>query len=220
MDMKVVHPQTQSFSRILILLLLMLMVMPDAQSQDEKKKHHIIMYFTAPTKTTIDIAKANSLDIGDQAWTMEVGVETKLFGRIGISGGLGYGAVKDNNSFSQNTTWGQLESSFSTLTYDFKVGIWTPELDLLKEGKLHFSGGASLGYEGFSGRREIVNCEDCKVEKFEFEGGIFVEPEINFFFYQDLIGLGTSYRYFFGENDIKTSWTILKIMVRMDLLNQ
>jgi hypothetical protein len=207
------------FINYLLSILILTSILPDLSGQIRENKHHFLMYVTAPTVTNIEDVKSNELDIGEQAWTFEMGVETKLFGLIGISGGLGYGSIKDHNSFSQNTTWGVLESSFSILTYDFKAGMWTPELDLLKKRSLKVSAGLSMGYEGFSGRREIVNCEDCQVEKYKFKGGFFVEPEISFFFYHDLIGLGTSYRYYFGNIDLMNSWTILKIMVRMDLIN-
>jgi len=192
----------------------------DVCAQESKGKHQFLMYLTAPTMTYLNEVKSTDLEIGDIAWTMEVGVQTKLYGLIGISGALGYGGVKDHNSFSQSTTWGTLESSFSTLSYDFKAGAWTPLWNVKKGGNLSFTAGFSLGYEGFSGRREIVNCEDCKVEKYQFTGGFFAEPEISFFFLQNLLGVGTSYRYFFGETDLNGSWTILKMMVRFDLLNR
>lgn len=201
-------------------LLILLLFLPEIFGQENDKKHQFIMYITAPTMTILDEEKSQNLDIGNKAWTMEVGFQTKLYGLIGISGALGYGGTKDNNSFSQSTTWGTLESSFSTLSYDFKAGMWTPPLNMIKEGGLNFSAGASLGYEGFSGRREIVNCEDCRKEKYSFQGGFFVEPEVSFFFYHSLFGVGSSYRYFFGNGDLKGSWTLLKLMVRFDLLNQ
>lgn len=192
---------------------------PDTLCQEKEGKHQFIMYMTAPTMTTIREGRSDELDIANRAWMAEIGVGTKLYHLIGISGALGYGGIKDYNTFTQGTTWGDLESSFTTLSYDFKAGIWTPELGLIKDRKLNVSAGASIGVEGFSGRREIVNCKDCEVEKYKFKGGFFVEPEINFFFYQNLIGVGTSYRYFFGDIDLNSSWTLLKIMVRFDLLN-
>lgn len=210
----------RSIPRHLIIIFIFAAVITDVHCQEDKGKHQFIMYLTAPTMTTLNEAKSNDLEIGDKAYTMELGVQTKLYGLIGISGALGYGGTKDNNSFTQSTTWGTLESSFSTLSYDFKAGIWTPQLYLKKGGDLNFSAGISSGYEGFSGRRQIVNCEDCKVEKYKFKGGFFVEPEISIFFYQNLFGVGTSYRYFFGDTDLNSSWTILKLMVRFDLLNQ
>ena len=191
-----------------------------AQCQENEGKHQFIMYVTAPTMTTISADKADEYGIGDRAWTMEVGMQTKLFHLVGISGALGYGGMKDYNPFTQGTTWGTLESSFSTLSYDFKAGLWTPVLALMKERDLNLSAGASVGFEGFSGRREIVNCDDCEVEKFSFKGGFFVEPEISLFFYKNLIGVGSSYRYFFGNSDLISSWTLLKVMVRFDLLNR
>ena len=143
-----------------------------------------------------------------------MGLQTRLFDFVGISAGLGYGSIKDHNSFTQGTTWGTLESSFTTLSYDFKAGLWTPEIKIFKNRDIKVAGGSSLGIEGFSGRREIVNCKDCNVEKFRFKAGVFIEPEINFFFYKDLLGIGTSYRYFFGDSDLNYSWTILKLMIR------
>ena len=214
----------QSKSRILSVNVLISFtiaaILPAAQCQEREGKHQFIMYVTAPTMTAVSADKSDEYGIGDKAWTMEVGVQTKLYSWIGISGALGYGGMRDYNPFSQGTTWGTLESSFSTLSYDFKAGAWTPELGLIKGGKLNLSAGLSAGYEGFSGRREIVNCEDCEVEKFSFKGGFFVEPEINLFFYKNLIGVGSSYRYFLGDNDLISSWTLLKVMVRFDLLNK
>jgi len=203
-----------------VLIFLLTTIHPDALCQEQEGKHQLIMYMTAPTMTTIRDGKSDDLDIGNKAWMAEIGICTKLYHLIGISGALGYGSIKDYNTFTQSTTWGDLESSFTTLSYDFKAGIWTPELGLIKDRKLNVSAGTSIGVEGFSGRREIVNCEDCEVEKYKFKGGFFVEPEINFFFCQNLIGVGTSYRYFFGDNDLISSWTLLKIMVRFDLLNR
>lgn len=195
----------------------------DVYGQDSRGKHHFLMYLTAPTMTFLNEDKTSELEIGDVAWTMEIGVQSKLNGWIGISGALGYGGIKDYNSFSQGTTWGTLESSFTTLSYDFKAGVWSPHFSLTKtkndEG-LNFTAGVSSGYEGFSGRREIVNCENCDVEKFSFRGGIFVEPELSFFFLRNLLGVATSYRYFVGNGDLNSSWTLLKVMVRFDLLNQ
>lgn len=191
-----------------------------ASCQDDKGKHQFIMYVTAPTRTMVSEEISDEYGIGNKAWTMELGIQTKLYGLIGISGALGYGGIKDYNPFSQNTTWGNLESSFSVLSYDFKAGPWTPVLRLSKQRELNLSAGASIGFEGFSGRREIVNCEDCEVEKFKFNGGFFVEPEIHLFFYKNLLGVGTSYRYFFGYDDLIGGWTILKMMVRFDLINE
>lgn len=195
----------------------------DVCAQESKGKHHFLMYMTAPTMTFLNQDRSSELEIGDMAWTMELGVQSKLYGWIGISGALGYGGTKDYNSFSQGTTWGTLESSFTTLSYDFKAGVWSPHFSLTKMNKdegLNFTAGISSGYEGFSGRREIVNCENCDVEKFSFRGGFFVEPEISIFFLKNLLGVGTSYRYFVGNSDLNASWTLLKLMVRFDLLNQ
>jgi hypothetical protein len=218
--MKSKRPSFRTSSGYLLAVLILACLTPDAQCQERDRKHQFIMYLTAPTKTPISETKSSALNIGDKAWTMEVGVQTKLWGLIGISGALGYGGAKDNGSFTQSTTWGDLESSFTTLSYDFKVGMWTPPLNLIKGGGLNFSAAGSVGYEGFSGTREIVNCEDCEKEKYSFKGGFFVEPEISFYFYQDLFGVGTSYRYFLGDGDLNGSWTILKLMVRFDLINK
>ncbi|MCP4311139.1 MAG: hypothetical protein GY790_07755 [Bacteroidetes bacterium] len=192
----------------------------NVNAQESRGKHQFLMYLTAPTMTFLDEDRSADLNIGDVAWTMEVGVQSKLYGLVGISGSLGYGGVKDHNSFTQSTTWGTLESSFTTLTYDFSTGIWSPLWYLNGQDGLSFTGGLSLGYEGISGRREIVNCDNCDVEKYSFNGGFFLEPELSFYFLQDLVGVGTSYRYFFGDTDLNGSWTILKLLVRFDLLNR
>ena len=128
----------------------------EAFSQEDEGKHQFIMYVTAPTKTMVSEERSDEYGIGNKAWTMELGIQTKLYGLIGISGALGYGGMKDYNSFSQGTTWGTLESSFSVLSYDFKAGLWTPVLHLLKQRELNLSAGASIGFEGFSGRRQQI----------------------------------------------------------------
>lgn len=186
----------------------------DAECQNKEKKHQFIIYLTTPTMTTIRDGKSPDPDIENKAWMAEIGMGTKLFQIVGISGATGLGSIKDNNSFTQNTTAGTLESTFTTLCYDFKAGLWTPEIKLIKSRDLKLSVGTSIGIEGFSGKREIEDCIDCIEEKYEFKGGFFVEPELNLFFFQDLIGLGTSYRHFFDGSDLKNSWTILKIMIK------
>jgi len=190
------------------------LIHPNAFCQEDEKKHWIGLYLTTPTMTTINDAKSADLKVDNKAWMAEMGLQAKLFNLVGISAGLGYGSIKDHSSFTQNTTWGTLESSFTTLSYDFKAGLWTPEVRLIKNRDVKVFAGAFLGIEGFSGRREIVNCENCNVEKYRFKAGFFIEPEINLFFYKDMLGIGTSYRYFFGNNDLKYSWTILKLMIR------
>lgn len=110
--------------------------------QEEQGKHQFIMYITAPTMTSVSENISEEYGIGDQAWTMEVGVHTRLFHLVAISGAIGYGGIKDYLPFSQGTTWGTLESSFSTLSYDFKAGLWTPALAMKKEKELNLSAGA------------------------------------------------------------------------------
>ncbi len=209
---------TRSKTRILIMSALAIIMIglmhPEVYCQEDEKKHWIGAYLTAPTMTSIRDGKSSDLNIGNTAWMVEMGLQARLFDFVGISAGLGYGSIKDHNSFTQGTTWGTLESSFTTLSYDFKAGLWTPEIKIFKNRDIKVAGGSSLGIEGFSGRREIVNCRDCNVEKFRFKAGVFIEPEINFFFYKDLLGIGTSYRYFFGDSDLNYSWTILKLMIR------
>ena len=212
---------TSSKTRILIknaLAIIMIGLMfQEVHCQEEEKKHWIGFYLTTPTKTSIREGKSADLNIGNTAWMVEMGLQTRLFDLVGISAGLGYGSIKDHNSFTQSTTWGTLESSFTTLSYDFRAGLWTPEFKVLKNRDIKVSGGSSFGFEGFSGRREIVNCRDCNVEKFRFKGGFMLEPEVNFFFYKDLLGVGTSYRYFLGDGDLNYSWTILKLMMRFGI---
>lgn len=209
---------TRSSTRTLIMSTLAIFIIglmhPDAFCQEDEKKHRIGVSLTTPTMTSIAGAKSAELNIDHKAWMIEMGLQAKLFDLVGISAELGYGAIKDHGSFTQNTTWGTLESSFTTLSYDFKAGLWTPEVRLIKKRDVKFCAGAWLGIEGFSGRREIVNCKNCDVEKYSFQAGFFIEPEINFFFYKDILGIGTSYRYFFGDNDINYSWAILKLMYR------
>ena len=96
------------------LIFLMSAIHPDAFCQEQEGKHQFIMYITAPTMTTIRDGKSDELNIEDKAWMMEIGVCTKLYHLIGISGALGYGGIKDYNTFTQSTTWGDLESSFTT----------------------------------------------------------------------------------------------------------
>ncbi len=182
----------------------------------EKKEHSFVLYLNAPSMIKLTNDRADEVSIKDAVWAADMGLEFRFFTYSGLTLGVGFGSAKDYNSFSQNTTMGEKESSFNFFLYDLKAGFWSPDIKLLKKRDLKMNLRANVGYEGMTGKREIDDCTNCEEEKFGFEAGLFLEPEINFFFYQNLVGLGTAYRFYLMDSDTKFKYVLLKIMLRLD----
>ena len=187
-----------------------------AFAQTKKKDNSFILFMNAPSGTKISSSLAEEYEIGNTTWMCDLGLEFKLKQLVSFSSGVGMGGAKDHASFTQNTTMGEKESTFTTFSYYFKSGIWVPEFSVMKDRDLMLALGSSVGIEGLSGKREIEDCIDCKEEKFDFDGGFFLEPELNLFFFQNLLGVGTSYRYYFTASDLEYKIVILKLMLRID----
>ena len=182
----------------------------------DKKNHSFVLYLNAPSMTKIVTDKADEISIKDVVWAADMGLEFRFFTYSGLTLGVGFGSAKDYNSFTQNTTMGEKESSFNFFLYDLKAGFWSPDIKLLKKRDLVMNLRANAGYEGMTGKREIDDCTNCQEEKYGFEAGLFLEPEINFFFYRNLIGLGSAYRFYLMEADTQYKIVLLKIMLRLD----
>jgi len=203
-------------SHIIISLLLFITINNAIAQQKEKKVNAFMFYMNAPSATILIPEKSDECEIGKTSWMTDLGMEVKLRGLITLSGGVGIGSIKDYNPFTQNTTLGEKESTFMTYSYNLKSGIWIPEFSVLKKRDLHVAMGANLGWEGFTGTRKIENCSDCRSDHFSFKNGIFAEPEMNFFFFQDYLGIGTSYRYYFNNSDLEYKIVLLKLILRIN----
>ena len=206
--------------RMLLIFILLIEIFPaDSQISEvsSKPKHHsFIMYFNLPTVTTITSEKANLIGIGPHEWGFDFGLGLRLYRHINIAGEIGIGSFKDNNSFSNSTTLGEMESSFNSVHYFIEIGIWTAPVHLSKTRDLELAAGLNTGVGGFHGSREINNCSDCERESFSFQSSPFLEPELNFYFFQGYFGIGTSYRYYFSGGDLLNRITILKLLVKLD----
>ncbi|MBN1790392.1 MAG: hypothetical protein JW830_07850 [Bacteroidales bacterium] len=185
--------------------------------QDLKEKHSsIILYMNVPSMAKIPEKQAEEISIAQRAWGADLGLELRLFRYAGLAIGVGMGSVKDHNSFSQNTTMGELESSFNLYNIDSKAGIWFPPIFPLKDRDLQINFRTNVGYEHIIGKREIDECKDCHEEKYKIASTIYLEPELDLFFYQNLIGVGTACRWYLSPNEIKYKIILLKLMLRLD----
>lgn len=201
---------------LLLLAVFLVIAYNPAFTQIKEKDNCFILFMNAPSGTKIPTTLADEYEIGEMSWMADLGMEYKLKQIVSFSSGVGMGSIKDHASFTQNTTMGEKESTFTTFSYYFKTGIWIPDISLMKDRDLMMALGSNVGYEGLGGKREIEDCIDCKEEKFNFKGGFFLEPELNLFFFQNLLGVGTSYRYYFTASDLEYKIVILKLMLRID----
>jgi hypothetical protein len=201
---------------VLLSLIIVFAVFSTYCQAQEMKSGSFIIYLNAPSMTKIKAETSDEISIAQNAWAAELGLEVRMFRYTGISFGVGFGSVKDYNSFSQQTTQGEKESSFNTFTINAKAGFWSPPVIPFAKRDLQINFRANAGYDWVTGKREIDECADCKEEKYNLEAGFFAEPEINFFFFQNLLGIGTAYRYYIPQTDLKYSIIMLKLMLRID----
>lgn len=182
----------------------------------QSKTGSFIIYMNAPSMSKIKAETSDEISIAQNEWAAELGLETRMFRYTGISFGVGFGSVKDYNSFSQQTTQGEKESSFNTFAINAKAGLWSPPVIPFAKRDLQIVVRANVGYNWVTGKREIDDCADCMEEKYDLSAGLFAEPEVNFFFFQNLLGIGTAYRYYIPQTDLKYSIIMLKLMLRID----
>lgn len=182
----------------------------------QSKAGSFIIYLDAPTFSKLTSEKSDEISIAENLWAAELGLEVRLLKYTGLSFGVGFGSVKDHNAFSQQTTHGEKESSFNTYALNAKGGFWSPPIVPFEKRDLQIVFRANAGYEWVTGKREIDDCVDCVEEKYDFTAGVFAEPEVNFFFFQNLLGIGTAYRYYFQQTDLKYNIVMLKLMLRID----
>lgn len=182
----------------------------------KSKANSFIIYLDAPTLSKLTSEKSDEISIAENLWAAELGLEVRLLKYTGLSFGVGFGSVKDHNAFSQQTTQGEQESSFNTYAINAKGGFWSPPIVPFDKRDLQIVFRANAGYEWVTGKREIDECTDCAEEKYEVSAGVFAEPEVNFFFFQNLLGIGTAYRYYFQQTDLKYNIVMLKLMLRID----
>ena len=205
-----------SLTFLSIFFLLFIETINCTAQEKQKRGSAFMLYLNTPSATIITSEKSDEYEIGRTSWMADFGLEYKFRGIATLSGGVGIGDIKDNNSFTQNTNMGEMESSFTTYSYNVKSGIWIPEFSIFPQRDLHVAIGTNLGIEGLAGKREIENCSNCSSEDFSFSGGLFAEPEVNFFFYQDILGVGTSYRYYFTSSDLEYKIVLLKLILRIN----
>ncbi len=215
--MRNLHSNSYKILIGLILYSLLTIVCPsDLCYGQEMKNNSFLFYLNAPSMTILSPERADEIQIARNIWSADLGLEFRLFKYTGFTLGLGFGSAKDHNSFTQGTTMGEKESSFNVAMYELKVGFWTPDIAVLKERDLVVNFRANAVFDGMAGKREIDDCVDCGEEKFRIDGGLSVEPEIDFFFFQNFVGLGFAYRYYFLESDIQHKLVLLKLMLRLD----
>ncbi len=187
-----------------------------SEVNSQPKRNSFLIYLSVPSVTTITMEKANLTGIGPHEWGFDLGLGFRFHRHFYTAGEIGLGSFKDNNSFTNNTTLGEMSSSFNTVHYNIEIGIWTSPVHISKKRDLELAGGINGGIGGFRGTREINNCSDCESEHFKFTNTPFIEPELNAYFFQGIFGIGTSYRYYFSGGDLLNRITILKLLVKMD----
>jgi len=152
---------------------------------------------------SIDKVVARREGIGTRGWGALFGGGVKVQNMLvlGLEGSAQY--ISDKDSFTQNTTGG-LYSSTTTL-YDIApyVGLRAP---MGKDASL--SVGANGGYSLVFGTRTIENCVNCFSQDLSVDGGMYVEPIVQFG-KSDGLQFGASFRLYLG-GDVKNM-----IMVRV-----
>jgi hypothetical protein len=186
------------------------------ESHSVPKKHSFIFYMILPSVTTINSDRAAEVGTGTHEWGFDIGLGVRLYRHFNLTGEIGLGGMKDKNSFTNNTTAGEMESSFNTFHYCIETAIWTSPVSLSKTRDLELAAGLNAGVGGFRGIREVNNCRDCDRERYKFTSKPFIEPELNFYFFQGLFGLGTSYRYYFSGGQLLNRITVLKLILKID----
>lgn len=211
MDCRQRRTTVKIFRLLFIISLLISITGFSAKGQLKKLIHSYSLYTTMPTLTWIDSEKADNIGIKKLSYQIEFGLGVQVLKVVKLSIGVGFGRGKDSNGFAQNTTSGILDSKFTIFNMFASGGLVTPEIKL---PKFLILTGVNVGYERYSGEREIVNCVNCHNEDYNFEAGLFVEPEINILFKEGAIGLGTAYRYYLGEHELNGSWVVIKLVAR------
>ncbi|MBN2275181.1 MAG: hypothetical protein JXR41_03910 [Bacteroidales bacterium] len=206
----------RNFPAAILIMLLMSMVLSCPVYAQKTKPGSFIIYMNAPHLAKLSEDKSTETSTAQNIWAAELGMELRLFRYTGISFGVSFGSIKDYNTFDQLTTHGEMESSFNTYSLNAKAGLWSPPIIPFEKRDLQIVFRVNGGYEHMTGKREIDECVDCREDKYDIKAGFFAEPEVNFFFFQNLLGIGTAYRYYFSETDLKYNMVILRLMLRID----
>jgi hypothetical protein len=134
---------------------------------------------------------------------IDLGVTFARFLFAGID--LGPQMLRDQGSFTQTTTAGDMNSSADLLYYSAMAGVRSPSVRMLP-----FIPATSFGLygggSGTKGKRSIDKCVDCYSEDITIAGGSFVQPTL--VFGEGKARMRVSDRYFTGGKGIRSVYSL------------
>jgi hypothetical protein len=157
---------------------------------------------------TSEAASRNELSAGGSAGTLAGGAYLFRILEVGLEIGLGE-PYKDLAEFEESTTGGVQESRIDVYYFSAFLGVSTPPILFTQSHHWGFDPGVNVGYTlAFGEYRHIEDCVDCSEEDLSIDGGLFIEPHLDFFYANPRgegrgilkAGIGLAYReYFLGD---------------------